>query len=137
MPEVIEPEMILYGGLFDGGIVRLPHASDRSTWVALCRKDKGAIRSVYPLRSRQDPPRPQDSSCDPRRSRALGLLLGIWSPWVGLAAGVGLVLYFVGAVVSHLRVSDIKGIGPAVFMLLVAVATLALSVLTHTADTSN
>ena len=67
----------------------------------------------------------------------MGLLLGIWSPWVGLAAGVGLVLYFVGAVVSHLRVSDIKGIGPAVFMLLVAVATLALSVLTHTADTSN
>ena len=68
---------------------------------------------------------------------ALGLLLGIWSPWVGLAAGVGLVLYFVGAVVSHLRVGDIKGIGPAGFMLLVAVATLALRVLTRTASTSN
>jgi len=68
---------------------------------------------------------------------ALGLLLGIWSPWVGLAAGVGLVLYFVGAVVSHLRVGDIKGIGPAGFMLLVALATLALRVLTRTAGTSN
>jgi DoxX-like family len=51
---------------------------------------------------------------------ALGIVLGIWLPWVGLAAGVGLVIYFVGAVVSHLRVRDINGIGPAVFMLMVA-----------------
>src|SRR5207253_5571572 len=35
---------------------------------------------------------------------ALGLVLGIWSPWEGVAAGIGLVIYFVGAVASHLRV---------------------------------
>src|SRR5205823_13018164 len=40
---------------------------------------------------------------------ALGLVLGIWSPWVGVAAGIGLVIYFVGAVASHLRVGDVKG----------------------------
>jgi hypothetical protein len=62
---------------------------------------------------------------------ALGLVLGIWWPWAGLAAGVGLVIYFVGAVVSHLRVHDIKGIGPAVFMLMVAAGALALRVLTQ------
>jgi hypothetical protein len=51
---------------------------------------------------------------------ALGLVLGIWLPWARQAAGVGLVIYFVGAVVSHLRVRDIKDIGPALFMLMVA-----------------
>jgi uncharacterized membrane protein YphA (DoxX/SURF4 family) len=44
---------------------------------------------------------------------ALGLVLGIWWPPLGVAAGIGLVLYFVGAIVSHLRVGDVKGIGPA------------------------
>jgi hypothetical protein len=66
---------------------------------------------------------------------ALGLILGIWLPWAGLAATVGLIIYFVGAVVSHLRVLDIKGIGPAVFMLMAAGGALALRILTHTAAT--
>ena len=61
---------------------------------------------------------------------ALGLVLGIWWPPLGIAAGIGLVLYFVGAVVSHLRVGDFKGIGPATFLLVVAAGTLALRVLT-------
>jgi DoxX-like family len=61
---------------------------------------------------------------------ALGLVLGIWWPSIGVAAGIGLVLYFVGAVVSHLRVGDFKGVGPAAFLLAVAVAVLALRVLT-------
>jgi len=61
---------------------------------------------------------------------ALGLVLGIWWPPMGVAAGIGLVLYFVGAVVSHLRVGDVKGIGPAAFMLAVAAAALVMRVLT-------
>ena len=64
---------------------------------------------------------------------ALGLVLGIWWPLIGIAAGIGLVLYFVGAVVSHLRVGDIKGIGSAAFMLLLAAGALALRVLTPAA----
>ena len=63
---------------------------------------------------------------------AVGLVLGIWWPVLGMAAGVGLVVYFVGAVVSHLRVDDVKGIGPAAFLLMVSVAALVLRVLTHT-----
>jgi len=61
---------------------------------------------------------------------AIGLLAGIWWPALGFAAAIGLVLYFVGAIVSHLYVGDIKGIGPAVFMLVLAVVALAVRVLT-------
>src|SRR5690349_19278374 len=32
---------------------------------------------------------------------AVGLVLGIWWPILGIAAATGLVIYFVGAVVSH------------------------------------
>jgi DoxX-like family len=60
---------------------------------------------------------------------ALGLVVGIWWPPLGVAAGIGLILYFVGAVVSHLRVGDGKGIGPAVFMLVLTAGALALRVL--------
>jgi hypothetical protein len=62
---------------------------------------------------------------------ALGLVLGIWWPSIGVAASIGLVLYFVGATVSHLRVGDVKGMGPAVFMLAVAAGALAMRILTH------
>jgi uncharacterized membrane protein YphA (DoxX/SURF4 family) len=62
---------------------------------------------------------------------ALGVVLGIWWPFVGVAAGIGLVLYFVGAAVSHLRVGDLKGIGPAAFILVLAAAALTLRILTY------
>ena len=55
---------------------------------------------------------------------ALGLVAGIWWPPLGVAAGVGLVIYFVGAVVSHLRVGDAAGIGPAMFVLALSAAAL-------------
>jgi uncharacterized membrane protein YphA (DoxX/SURF4 family) len=64
---------------------------------------------------------------------ALGLVLGVWWPLLGAAAGIGLVLYFVGATVSHLQVGDVKGIGPAAFVLVLAAAALALRVLTYKA----
>src|SRR4029450_6731297 len=55
---------------------------------------------------------------------ALGLLLGIAWPAVGFAASAGLSLYFIGAVVGHVRVGDFKGLGPATFMLGLAGACL-------------
>lgn len=61
---------------------------------------------------------------------AVGLVLGIWRPSIGVAAGIGLVVYFVAATVSHLRVSDVKGIGPAALMLAVGAGALALRILT-------
>jgi hypothetical protein len=62
---------------------------------------------------------------------ALGVVLGVWWPLLGVAAGIGLVIYFVGACVSHLRVGDVKGIGPAAFILVLAAAALALRILTY------
>jgi hypothetical protein len=61
---------------------------------------------------------------------AFGLVLGIWWPPLGVAAGIGLVLYFVGAIVFHLRVGDVKSMGPAAFMLAVAAGALAMRILT-------
>jgi len=66
---------------------------------------------------------------------ALGLVLGIWWPPLGVAAGIGLVLYFVGAVASHLRVGDVKGMGPAAFMLAAAGAALIMRILTSRSAT--
>ena len=61
---------------------------------------------------------------------ALGLIIGIWFPPLGVTAGSGLVIYFIGAIVSHLRVGDFKGIGAAAFMLGLSVASVALRIAT-------
>jgi hypothetical protein len=60
---------------------------------------------------------------------AAGLAVGLaWWP-LAVAAGAGVVLYFLGAIGSHLRVGDRAGILPPVVLLLVAVATLVLRLL--------
>lgn len=56
---------------------------------------------------------------------ALGLLVGLWVPFLGAAAAVGVVLYFVGAVVYHVRAKDYAIAPPVVFVVL-AVAALIL-----------
>jgi hypothetical protein len=56
---------------------------------------------------------------------ALGLLVGIVVPLIGTAAAVGLILFFVGAIIAHLRGRDYS-LGPAILFLLLAVAALVL-----------
>ena len=58
---------------------------------------------------------------------ALGLLVGIAVPLIGIAAAVGLILFFVGAIITHLRGRDYS-LGPAIVFLLLAVAALALRI---------
>ncbi|WP_086830060.1 DoxX family protein [Streptomyces sp. NRRL B-24572] len=53
---------------------------------------------------------------------ALGLLAGLFAPLLGEAAAVGLVLYFAGAVISHLRVKDFELASAAVLTLIAAAA---------------
>jgi hypothetical protein len=53
---------------------------------------------------------------------AVGLLTGFAVPALGLAAGIGLVVYFSCAVTAHLRVGDRQIGGPAFFLLLAAAA---------------
>ena len=56
---------------------------------------------------------------------AVGLLIGIGVPLIGMAAAIGLILFFVGAIITHLRAHDYS-FGLAVVFLLLAVAALIL-----------
>ncbi|CAM2832538.1 DoxX family protein [Prescottella defluvii] len=56
---------------------------------------------------------------------AIGLVVGLWVPWIGVAAAIGVTLYFIGAVTMHLRAGD-KNIGGAAFLGLLAVAAIVL-----------
>jgi hypothetical protein len=56
---------------------------------------------------------------------ALGLLIGIGVPLIGTLAAAGLTLFFVGAIITHLRAHDYS-FGLAVVFLLLAVAALIL-----------
>lgn len=59
---------------------------------------------------------------------ALGLLIGIGVPRIGTAAAAGLVLFFIGAIITHLRARDysVSSLGVAVVFLLLAVAALVM-----------
>jgi DoxX-like family len=50
---------------------------------------------------------------------ALGLLIGVGVPLIGTAAAVGLILFFVGAIITHLRARDYS-FGLAIVFLLLA-----------------
>ncbi|MFD6177487.1 MULTISPECIES: DoxX family protein [unclassified Isoptericola] len=63
---------------------------------------------------------------------AVGLLVGFALPLVGVLAAGGLVLYFVGAIVAHLRVGSHHVVGAIVF-LAVAAAALTLGLLAGSA----
>ena len=58
---------------------------------------------------------------------ALGLLAGIALPPLGVAASVGLVLFFIGAIVTHFRARYWNIAAPVTFLLL-AVGSLVLRV---------
>lgn len=59
----------------------------------------------------------------------VGLLVGLAVAPIGIAAAAGIVCYFVGAIVTHLRASDHE-IAPPAVLGLVAVAALVLRSLT-------
>jgi hypothetical protein len=57
----------------------------------------------------------------------VGLLGGIWFPPLAIAASIGLILYFAGAIVAHVRASDPAMQGAIAFLLLSAATTATLS----------
>ncbi|HIZ34251.1 MAG TPA: DoxX family protein [Candidatus Ruania gallistercoris] len=60
---------------------------------------------------------------------ALGLLLGLLgTPAIGPAATTGLVLYFLGAVITHLRAGAYRSLANPLLFLALAVTTLTLAV---------
>jgi len=58
---------------------------------------------------------------------AVGLIVGTVVPVVGIAAAIGVILYFVGAVIAHLRAGDSNIAAPA-FLAFMAVGALLLRV---------
>ena len=63
-----------------------------------------------------------------KMSAAVGLIVGFAIEEIGIAAAVGLSIYFVLAVGAHLRVRDqLKGTLPDIVMLAISIATLATS----------
>ena len=58
-------------------------------------------------------------------------MAGIRWPRLGIAAAIGCVIYFVGAIISHLLVGDVAGIGSPAFMLAFAATLLALRMKTQ------
>ncbi|HUV58184.1 MAG TPA: DoxX family protein [Acidimicrobiales bacterium] len=58
---------------------------------------------------------------------AMGLLIGIWNKPLGVAASIGLTLYFLGATSIHVRLKDKMPIlGPPLVLFLIALATAVL-----------
>jgi hypothetical protein len=57
---------------------------------------------------------------------ALGVLVGIRVPLIGVAAAVGLILFFVGAIITHLRSRDCYSLGTPIGFLLLAIAAVTL-----------
>lgn len=56
---------------------------------------------------------------------AAGLLIGLWLAPLGVAAAIGVTLYFIGAAIYHLRAKD-YAIAPVAVIFLLAVASLVL-----------
>jgi hypothetical protein len=57
---------------------------------------------------------------------AAGLIIGLWFGPLGIAAAGGVVLYFVGAIATHLRKGDVKGAPTPLMVLIVAAVVLSL-----------
>jgi hypothetical protein len=51
---------------------------------------------------------------------AVGLITGLWVPPLGVAAAIGVVLYFIGALIAHLRANDRDVASPVIAGLLAA-----------------
>jgi len=56
----------------------------------------------------------------------IGLVAGIWFPPLAIAAAIGLVLYFTGAIVAHVRAGDSAMQGAIAFLALALATTVTL-----------
>ena len=63
---------------------------------------------------------------------ALGLIVGLWIPGIGIAAAAGLTIFFICAMYTHVLANDISGrFAFAGFLLALNVATFAVTVIAH------
>lgn len=60
---------------------------------------------------------------------AIGTVAGIWWAPIGIAATACFVIYFLGAVITHVRAKDWAGVGPTGGLLVLSAAALVLRLL--------
>ena len=70
--------------------------------IAKLRRDPKVVRVIHDVVGVPMKYLPLLAACE--LAGAAGIILGLWWPALGVAAGVSLVVYFVAAVASHLRV---------------------------------
>lgn len=102
--------------LIVSGITKLQHHPDA---VRIIHEMIGVPLALFPVLA----------ACE--FAGAAGLLAGIRWARLGIAAAVGLVIYFVGAMISHMLVSDVAGLGSPAFMLVIAAVLLATRIKTR------
>ena len=108
---------VLYSGmLIFSGVLKLRHDAQM---VQIIHHTIGLPLAYFPLLA----------ACE--IAAALGLLAGIRWARLGIAASIGAVIYFIGAIASHIRVGDFAGLGGAALMLAIASALLVLRVKTQ------
>ena len=61
---------------------------------------------------------------------ALGLLVGLWLAPIGIAAAIGLILYFIGGVGFHVKAKDWKNTPAPTIILVLVIVVLVLRVAT-------
>ncbi len=65
---------------------------------------------------------------------ALGLVVGLWIPAIGIAAAAGLTIFFICAMYTHVLANDISGqFAFAGFLLALNAATFTLTLIAHPA----
>ena len=61
---------------------------------------------------------------------AVGIVVGLWIQPLGIAAAIGLVAYFIGAIIGHVRVGDTKNVTAPLPTLVFSVAVLVFQLVT-------
>ena len=92
--------------------------------IAKIRRDPRVVRTIHEVVGLPLSYFPVLAACE--FAGALGLILGIFWPLLGVVAGIGLAIYFIGAILSHFRVGDVTGVGPAFFMWVAVMVALGL-----------
>lgn len=88
------------------------------------RRDPTTLAALYAVGVRDSQIAPL---AIPESLGAAGLLVGAWIPPLGFAAASGLVLFYVAAIVAHIRVRHpFRESVPALVILVLSIATVAL-----------
>jgi hypothetical protein len=100
-----------------------------SSAITKLRRNPSVVHSIHEVAKVPLSWLPWLAACE--IAAAVGLLIGIfWWP-LGVAAAIGIIIYFIGACTAHIRAKDFKGLSAPVVIALVAIAILVLRLLSQ------